>query len=67
MTKNRYPPGWDEKRVRKVLDHYEQQSDEEAVAEDERGYLDTKTTLMHVPVELVPAVRKLLAKKQKAA
>lgn len=67
MSKNRYPPGWDEKRVRKVLEHYERQSDEDAVAEDERGYMDTKTTLMYVPVELVPAVRKLLAKRQRAA
>ena len=32
---NRYPPGWDEERVRRVLEHYESQTDEEAIAEDE--------------------------------
>lgn len=30
-----YPPGWDEERVQYVLTHYETQSDDEAVAEDE--------------------------------
>ena len=33
--KNRFPPGWDEARVRCVLEHYEQQTEEEAMAEDE--------------------------------
>ena len=35
MTQSKYPAGWDEERVRRVLEHYEAQSDEEAVAEDE--------------------------------
>jgi integrase/recombinase XerD len=29
------PPGWDERRIRDVANHYEQQTDDEAVAEDE--------------------------------
>lgn len=33
MRENRFPPGWDERRVRAVLEHYEGQSEEEAVAE----------------------------------
>jgi hypothetical protein len=37
MRKARYPAGWDEKSVRQILEHYEGQSDEEAVAEDEAG------------------------------
>jgi HKD family nuclease len=37
--KTGFPPGWDEKRVRKVLAHYESQSEEEAVAEDEVSVL----------------------------
>ena len=57
-----YPPGWDEERVRRVLDHYQSQSDEEAVAEDEAAYEATTHTTMGVPVELVPAVRGLIAK-----
>lgn len=32
---NEFPSGWDERRVREVLEHYENQTDEEAVAEHE--------------------------------
>jgi hypothetical protein len=64
MTQTKFPPGWDEERVRGVLEHYEQQSDDEALAEDEAAYESTTHTLMEVPVELVPAVRELLAKRR---
>ena len=64
MSENRYPPGWDEDRVRRVLDHYEGQSDEEAVAEDEAAYAPPTDTVMTVPVDLVPAVRELIAKRK---
>ena len=58
---NRFPPGWDEERVRRVIAHYEQQSEEEAVAEDEAAFEDQTQIVMEIPNELVPAVRKLLA------
>ncbi len=64
MTKTSYPPGWDEDRVRRVLAHYESQSDDEAVAEDEAAYESTTHTTMAVPVDLVPTVRQLIAKRQ---
>ncbi|GJG85386.1 hypothetical protein tb265_05670 [Gemmatimonadetes bacterium T265] len=38
MTEPRYPAGWDEARVRRVLAHYEAQSPAEALAEDEAAY-----------------------------
>ncbi len=60
--RNRFPPGWDEQRVRAVLEHYETQTEEEAVAEDEAAYEDAAQTLMEVPKELVPKVRELIAK-----
>jgi hypothetical protein len=62
MSESRFPPGWDEERVRRVLEHYESQSDEEAVAEDEAAYESTTETMMAVPVELVPRVRELIAR-----
>lgn len=62
-----YPDGWDAERVKKVLAHYETQTDEQAVAEDEAAFEATTTTSMSVPVELVPAVRALLAKGRVAA
>jgi hypothetical protein len=60
--RNRFPPGWDEQRVRAVLEHYEAQTEEEAVAEDEAAYEDSAQTFMEVPKELVPKVRELIAK-----
>lgn len=64
MTQNRYPPGWDRERVERVLDHYEQQTPEEAVAEDEAAFAEKDETVMKVPHDLVPAVRELIAKHQ---
>ncbi len=63
IKKPNYPPGWDESRVKRVLEHYECQSEEEAVAEDEAAYEDPNQTFMEIPNELVPEVRELLAKK----
>jgi hypothetical protein len=60
----RFPPGWDEKRVRKVLAHYEQQTEDEAVAEDEAAFENRTQTVMEVPNELVPAIRELIAKRK---
>jgi hypothetical protein len=62
-----FPPNWDEARVRKLLEHYESQSDEEAVAEDEAGFDGTSGTAVNVPTDLVPAVRDLIAKHRKSA
>ncbi|MGH7259723.1 MAG: hypothetical protein ACREI9_03445 [Nitrospiraceae bacterium] len=61
---NKFPPGWDEKRVRKVLAHYEQQTENEAVAEDEAAFESLTQTVMEVPNELVPAIRELIAKRK---
>ena len=62
MKENVYPEGWDEERVRLVIERYEAQSDEEAAAEDDRIYGLAGHMVMSVPVELVPAVRELIAK-----
>ena len=64
MTQSRFPPGWDEDRVQRVLAHYEQQTPEEAVAEDEAAFVEQGDTVMKVPHDLVPAVRQLIAKHQ---
>ena len=66
MSQTRFPPGWDEERVRRVLEHYENQTDEQAVAEDEAAYETTTHTVVEIPVELLPAVRELLAKRKTA-
>ena len=61
MKKNKFPPGWSEERVNEVLTHYENQSEEEALAEDEAAYEDENQTLMEIPKDLVPRVRELIA------
>ena len=64
MTRqSKFPTGWDEKRVKRVLEHYETQSEDEAVAEDEAAYEDTNQTFMEIPNELIPVVRELIARK----
>lgn len=62
----KFPPGWDEARVREVLAHYEDQSEDEQFAEIEATREAAGTTLMAVPTELVPEVRALLARKHSA-
>ncbi len=64
MKQSNFPTGWDEKRVQKVLEHYEQQSEEEAIAEDESSFEDQTQTVMEVPNDLVPAIREMIAKHQ---
>ena len=38
MKQSSFPLGWDEERVRRVLAHYESQTEEQAVAEDEAAH-----------------------------
>jgi len=64
MSEPKFPEGWDEPRVRRVLDHYEGQSDTEAAAEDQEAFESTTHTAMEVPVDLVPEVRRLIARRR---
>lgn len=59
---NTFPRGWDEERVRRLIQRYESQTEEEALAEDEAAFEDTTQTVMEIPNELVPAIRALLSK-----
>jgi hypothetical protein len=63
MDQSKFPPNWDEKRVQEVLAHYESQSEEQAVAEDEAAYEDTSQTTMEIPNDLIPKVRELIAER----
>ena len=65
--RTKFPEGWDESRVKRVLEHYERQSAEEAVADDEAACEEEGETGMEVPNDLVPAVRELIAKHRKAS
>ena len=67
MKQSTFPNGWNEKRVSDLLAHYEAQTEDEAVAEDEATLLDSAQTVMEVPSRLVPAVRELIAKHEDVA
>lgn len=64
MSDSKYPIGWDQSRVQRVAAQYEQQGEDEAVAEDEAAYEAPTHTAMEVPVDLVPTVRELIAKRR---
>jgi len=49
MSGNKFPEGWDEAKIQSVLKHYEQQTDEEAVLEDEAAF-EVAETVMTVPL-----------------
>jgi hypothetical protein len=66
MIKNKFPIGLNEKTVQEIIDHYENQNEEEALAEDESAYDDPNRTLMEIPKELVPIVRELIARYEMA-
>ena len=63
---NRFPPGWDEERVRKVIEHYENQTEDEEFAEIEAAEEAAGTTMIAVPTELVPEIQALIARRQSA-
>jgi hypothetical protein len=66
MSEQRFPPGWNEERVREVLAHYESQSEDEQFAEIEAAREAEGITMMAVPTELAPAVRAMIARRQSA-
>ena len=66
MKNSKFPIGWDERRVRRVLKHYEKQTEEEAVAEDEAAFEDSTQAIMEVPKELVPTIREMIAKHKRS-
>jgi hypothetical protein len=62
VSENKFPAGWDEERVRRVLAYYEEQAEEEALVEDEAG-IEPSETVMNVPHDLIHEVRELIAKR----
>jgi hypothetical protein len=63
---SRFPVGWNEQRVREVIEHYEKQTEDEEFAEIEASFESDDVTLMAIPTEMVPEVRALLARNQSA-
>jgi hypothetical protein len=64
--KQKYPAGWDEKRIRKLAEHYDNQTEDDQVAEHEEAFRAKNETVMVVPTELVPEIIKLINRKRPA-
>ena len=64
MKQSKFPPGWNAARVKRVIDHYESQDEDEALAEDEAALEKTDQTVMEIPSDLVPKVRELIANRK---
>ncbi len=64
--KQKFPPGWNEKRVQEVIAHYDSQTEEEQAAEIEAAVRAENITMMAVPTGLVPEVLRVLTGKRGA-
>jgi hypothetical protein len=64
MKQNKFPTGWNDEKVQRVLAHYEGQNEDDALAEDEAG-IERSATVVNVPHDLLPKVRELIAKHQR--
>lgn len=60
-TTNRFPAGYSDERVRAIIHHYESQTPEQALQEDESTLAAAGQTLMVVPIDLVGEVAMLIA------
>ena len=66
MNEQRLPPGWNEARIRQVLDHCDSRDEDEQTAEIEAAWEAEGMTLMAVPTDLAPEIHAILARKQRA-
>ena len=67
MKKQRYPPGWNAKRVRKVIAHHENQTEQEQAEEIEQAVKAENITMVAVPTPLVPKVLTLIQRRRRTA
>ena len=54
------PEGWDEERIRKIIEYYDNQTEDEAIAEDEAAWNREGYTWIQVPHALVAEVIKIV-------
>lgn len=63
--KQTYPPGWNEERVSKLAEHYDNQTEDQQVAEHEAAFQSEGQTVMVVPTGISSGNRQV--DKQEAA
>lgn len=62
MKQTPFPPGWDEEQVQSVIDHYETQTEDEALAEHEAACGRSDEPMIAVPAGLLPKIREMIAR-----
>jgi predicted NAD/FAD-dependent oxidoreductase len=62
MNEQRFPKGWDEKRVQRLIAELDARTDDEWTAADEAAAADAgDQVVITVPAALLPEIRRLLA------
>jgi hypothetical protein len=62
MSDQKFPEGWDEQRVKRLLKELDARTDEEWIAADEAAAADgDDQAVITVPAALLPEIRRLLA------
>ena len=62
MSDQKFPDGWDEQRVKRLLSELDARTDEEWIAADEAAAADgDDQAVITVPAALLPEIRRLLA------
>ena len=61
MCEQKSPPGWDAERTKRLIEHYDQMSEDELADEDDAASEEHDgQTVIAVPYALLPAIRQLL-------
>jgi hypothetical protein len=67
MSEKQFPKGWDEQRVKQLIDELDARTDEEWIAADEAAAADSgDQAVVTVPTALLPEIRRLLATQKSA-
>lgn len=67
MNDQKYPKGWDEQRVKRLLQELDARTDEEWIAADEAAAAQgDDQAVITVPTALLPEIRRLLASHKSA-
>jgi len=63
MNQQQFPAGWDAERVQNLIARYDALDEDQTVAEDEAAQDRVDQTAVVVPIEMMPAIRQMLAEK----
>ncbi len=62
MSENRFPPGWDENRIKAVFEYYATQAEDESHTGSELGVDSSEKTVMEIPTALVPEIQEMIVR-----